>query len=85
MDTIKIEQPTGAPKPAATEPVTKPEVAAAEPTVAPALSEVKAFKDQTPCNWALTPLAGDIVEGVNQVNRETFVGTVADFNICLRM
>jgi hypothetical protein len=92
METPKITMPVTPPvesKPI-TMPVTPEVIPEVEKEITPELptapeSEVKAFKDRTPCNWALTPStehSGIIARNIQ--NGETFEGSMADFNKLLR-
>lgn len=53
------------------------------PVYDPEPTEVKVFKDRTPCNWDIKPVPAGI-EAYNFVSRERFVGTMKDFNKILR-
>jgi hypothetical protein len=47
-------------------------------------TEVVGFLEKTPCNWFIVPMEGDQIEATAATTRETFVGTVAEFNAKLR-
>ena len=72
-DEIKVEQTTE---------VTQPETE--QPQVEePKVNVEGAFTDKVPANWQIKPME-DGVEAYNANSRETFVGSIAEFNQKLR-
>jgi len=44
----------------------------------------KSFQDKTPCNWAITPTEDGGINAYNSSSKETFTGSIVDFNAALR-
>ena len=44
----------------------------------------KSFQDKTPCNWAITPAEDGGINAYNSSSKETFTGSIVDFNAALR-
>ena len=51
---------------------------------ASATSTGKSFQDKTPCNWAITPTEDGGINAYNSSSKETFTGSIVDFNAALR-
>ena len=47
-------------------------------------STAKSFQDKIPCNWAITPTEDGGITAYNNVSRESFAGSIVDFNAALR-
>jgi len=55
-----------------------------KPVKAKAVSTGKSFQDKTPCNWAITPAEDGGINAYNSSSKETFTGSIVDFNAALR-
>ena len=55
-----------------------------KPVKAKASITGKSFQDKTPCNWAITPTEDGGINAYNSSSKETFTGSIVDFNAALR-
>ena len=55
-----------------------------KPAKAKASITGKSFQDKIPCNWAITPTEDGGINAYNSSSKETFTGSIVDFNAALR-
>lgn len=53
-------------------------------TRAPITAAVKTLQDKTPSNWVILPRETGGITAYNNVSRESFAGSIVEFNAALR-
>ena len=65
-------------------PVTVVEEVTTSSAKAPTTSTGKPLQDKIPSNWSIIPTQDGHITAYNNVSRESFAGSIADFNAALR-